>query len=85
MVKATAIGTSLQTLMVVVGHYAPALAEAGLFPIGGTLIGFVTGWLAGAGGTKTAAGSYGADQEAWLGEWPACSGAWCQRLLATWP
>lgn len=56
MAKATGIGTLLQTLMVVVGHYAPALAEAGLFPIGGTLIGFVTGWLAGAGGTKTSAG-----------------------------
>jgi hypothetical protein len=56
MAKAIAIGTLLQTLMVVVGHFAPALAAAGLFPIGGTIIGFVTGWLAGAGGTRAAAG-----------------------------
>ena len=47
MLPATAIGTVLQVLMVVVGHFSPALQEAGLFPIGGTLIGALTGWLAG--------------------------------------
>lgn len=57
MVKATAIGTLLQTLMVVVGHYAPALAERGLFPVAGPVIGLVTGWLAAAGGTKASAGA----------------------------
>jgi len=31
LVKATSIGTLLQTAMVVVGHLAPALAEAGSF------------------------------------------------------
>lgn len=46
-VKATGIGTLLQVLMVVVGHYVPSLQQAGLFPIGGTLIGLVTGMLAG--------------------------------------
>lgn len=54
--KATAAGTVLQTVMVVVGHFVPALAEAGLFPIAGTLIGLVTGWLAGAGRTRATAG-----------------------------
>ena len=45
--KATVAGTVLQTVMVVVGHFVPSLAEAGLFPIAGTLIGLVTGWMAG--------------------------------------
>jgi hypothetical protein len=53
MLKATSIGTLLQTVMVVVGHFAPALAAAGLFPIGGTLIGLVTGWLAATGTATT--------------------------------
>jgi hypothetical protein len=57
LVKATSIGTLLQTAMVVVGHFAPALAQAGLFPIGGTLIGLVTGWLAGAGPRVTSKGA----------------------------
>jgi len=56
-VKATSIGTLLQTAMVVVGHFAPALAEAGLFPIGGTLIGLVTGWLAGSGSARSSTGA----------------------------
>jgi hypothetical protein len=41
------IGTALQVLMVVVGHVLPALQDMGLFPIAGTLIGGITGWLAG--------------------------------------
>jgi hypothetical protein len=60
MLSAAGIGTVLQILMVVVGHFAPALQQAGLFPIGGTLIGAVTGWLAGRatpGGTGAKAGS----------------------------
>ena len=56
LLKATGIGTLLQTAMVVIGHFMPALAEAGLFPIGGTLIGLVTGWLAGT-GVKGSAGA----------------------------
>ncbi|MDH4062970.1 MAG: hypothetical protein OEW19_01120 [Acidobacteriota bacterium] len=51
LIKAMGIGTALQILMVVVGHFLPAAQEAGLFPIGGTLIGGVTGWLAGKGTT----------------------------------
>lgn len=47
--KAMGAGTVLQVLMVVVGHYVPSLQQAGLFPIGGTLIGLVTGLLAGRG------------------------------------
>jgi hypothetical protein len=41
-----AVGTALQILMVIIGHYAPAAQQAGLFPIAGTLIGVLTGWLA---------------------------------------
>ena len=47
MLSGASVGTVLQILMVVVGHFAPALQQAGLFPIGGTLIGAITGWLAG--------------------------------------
>jgi hypothetical protein len=49
--KAIGIGTGLQVLMVVVGHLAPALQAMGLFPIAGTLIGGITGWI-GAGGAN---------------------------------
>ena len=49
MIKGLSFGTALQVLMVVVGHFFPALQAAGLFPIAGTLIGGITGWLAGAG------------------------------------
>ncbi len=49
LVKAIGVGTGLQVLMVVIGHFIPSLQAANLFPIGGTLIGLVTGWLAGQG------------------------------------
>jgi hypothetical protein len=42
-------GTALQVVMVVVGHFVPSLQQMGLFPIAGTLIGGITGWLAGRG------------------------------------
>lgn len=54
LIKALGAGSILQILMVVVGHYMPDLQQAGLFPIGGTLIGLVTGWLAGKGGAPAA-------------------------------
>jgi hypothetical protein len=60
MLSATGIGTVLQILMVVIGHLVPVLQERGLFPIAGTLIGAITGWLAGratAGGMGAKAGS----------------------------
>lgn len=47
LVKAMGAGTVLQVLMVVIGHFVPSLQQAGLFPIGGTLIGLLTGLLAG--------------------------------------
>jgi hypothetical protein len=47
--RAVGAGTVMQVAMVVIGHFVPSLQEAGLFPIGGTLIGLVTGWLAGRG------------------------------------
>ncbi len=46
--KGLGAGTAMQILMVVIGHFGPSL-QANLFPIGGTLIGLVTGWLAGKG------------------------------------
>jgi len=48
LVKAFGAGTVLQVLMVLVGHFAPGL-QTSLFPIGGTAIGLITGWLAGKG------------------------------------
>jgi hypothetical protein len=56
MLRAAGIGTALQVLMVVVGHFVPALQQMGLFPIAGTLIGGITGWLAG----KATGGAIGA-------------------------
>jgi hypothetical protein len=47
--RSLGIGTLLQVAMVVIGHFAPAAQQAGLFPVVGTLLGAVTGWLAGAG------------------------------------
>ncbi|MBL8961120.1 MAG: hypothetical protein JNJ98_14790 [Gemmatimonadetes bacterium] len=47
--RAVGAGTVMQVAMVVIGHFVPSLQQAGLFPIGGTLIGLVTGWLAGKG------------------------------------
>jgi len=38
------IGSALQVAMVVVGHYAPTSQQV-LFPVAGTLIGVLTGWL----------------------------------------
>jgi hypothetical protein len=55
MLSAAGIGTVLQILMVVVGHFVPSFQELG-FPIVGTLIGGITGWLAG----RATAGSTGA-------------------------
>lgn len=37
LVKALGAGTSLQVLMVVLGHFVPSLQAANLFPIGGIL------------------------------------------------
>ena len=56
MSKGIGIGTALQVLMVVVGYFFPALQEAGLFPIVGTLLGGITGWLA----SRATAGTMGA-------------------------
>lgn len=49
LVKAMGTGTILQGLMVVIGHFLPAAQQAGWFPIAGSLIGILTGWLAGKG------------------------------------
>ena len=61
-IKALGTGTALQVAMVVIGHFAPSLQEMGLFPIAGTLIGGITGWLAsaataGAMGAKVGSGA----------------------------
>lgn len=44
---ALGIGTALQVAMVVLGHFVPSMQAIGLFPVAGTLIGGITGWLAG--------------------------------------
>lgn len=54
-VKALGTGAVLQIVMVVIGHFIPSL-QAGLFPIGGTAIGAITGWLAGKGTPGAAMG-----------------------------
>lgn len=46
LVKATGVGTVLQMVMVLLGHFIPSLQQLGLFPIGGTLLGGITGLLA---------------------------------------
>ncbi|HEV8019154.1 MAG TPA: hypothetical protein VGP32_11415 [Steroidobacteraceae bacterium] len=58
--RAIGIGTALQILMVVLGHFAPGAQQVGLFPIVGTLIGVVTGWLSGSAGTVSRAAGRGA-------------------------
>ena len=64
-VKATVIGTVLQVLMVVCGHYVPQIAAA--FPIVGTLLGGLTGWLATSTTPRLAAGAAasGGDRPRW--------------------
>jgi len=42
-------GTALQVAMVVIGHFLSPDQQAMLFPIVGTLLGGVTGWLSGPG------------------------------------
>ncbi len=61
LVKAVGAGTGLQAMMVVLGHFMPGLQAAGLFPIGGTLIGLVTGWLAGRGAWGSGLGKLAAN------------------------
>ena len=49
--KGAGLGTILQILMVVVGHFMSPEQQGMLFPIAGTLIGIITGWLS-ADGTR---------------------------------
>jgi hypothetical protein len=59
--RATAIGTGLQVAMVVIGHFLPVEQQGVLFPVAGTLLGGITGALAGRGtapaGTNAAQGA----------------------------
>ncbi|MFN8061329.1 MAG: hypothetical protein U0Q12_19365 [Vicinamibacterales bacterium] len=57
--QALAVGTALQIAMVVLGHFVPSLQAMGLFPIAGTLLGGVTGWLAGKASPATIGGAAG--------------------------
>lgn len=47
LVSSLGIGTALQVAMVVLGHFVPSLQQYGLFPIVGTLLGLLTGVMAG--------------------------------------
>lgn len=60
MTGAIGIGTVLQVVMVVVGHYLSPEQQSMLFPIVGSLLGGVTGWLAKATGTMGAQAGQGA-------------------------
>jgi hypothetical protein len=51
LMKGAGLGTVLQTLMVVVGHFMSPEQQGMLFPIAGTAIGVITGWLS-ANGTR---------------------------------
>lgn len=53
--KALGSGTALQVAMVVIGHFLSPDQQSLLFPVVGTLLGGVTGWMAGP-GTPTASG-----------------------------
>lgn len=54
-VTPTLIGTGLQLLMVIAGHFSPAIAQ--LFPVGGTAISGVAGVLAALSGRPASLGS----------------------------
>lgn len=54
LIRATGIGTALQVLMVVAGHFVPALQDPG-FAIGGMGLSAVAGWLY----ARAAAGGWG--------------------------
>ena len=56
-VRAIGIGTVLQTIMVVAGHFMSPAQQGVLFPVVGTLIGLITGWLAGAGAPGVSLGA----------------------------
>lgn len=56
-VRALGLGTAMQVAMVLLGNFMPSLQAMGLFPVAGTLIGIITGWLAGKGIPAAALGS----------------------------
>jgi hypothetical protein len=47
LVKALGAGTAMQVVMILVGQFVPSLRAGMLYPVAGTLIGLVTGWLSG--------------------------------------
>ncbi|HEX9165060.1 MAG TPA: hypothetical protein VF862_04075 [Gemmatimonadales bacterium] len=47
LVKALGAGTIMQVVMVLIGEIEPSLQAGMLYPVAGTLIGLVTGWLSG--------------------------------------
>lgn len=84
LLRALYLGTALQLTMILVGHLVPGLAQGNFFPIVGTTLGGVTGFLYGrwakadgmganAAGGATAggiAGALGAAASAGLGDVP---------------
>jgi len=45
--RATLVGTALQLTMILIGHLSPGLLQGNFFPITGTFLGGVTGFLCG--------------------------------------
>jgi uncharacterized membrane protein YeaQ/YmgE (transglycosylase-associated protein family) len=60
LLSALTAGLALQIGMVVFGHCEPAAQQMGLFPVAGTIIGAITGWLAVYPGALVPAGARGA-------------------------
>jgi hypothetical protein len=47
LIRSTAVGTALQLTMILIGHLSPGLLQGNFFPIVGTALGGVTGFLYG--------------------------------------
>lgn len=60
LIRALGAGTVMQVVMVLIGEFMPGLREGGLYPVAGTLIGLVTGWLAGKGAPDAPLGTLAA-------------------------
>lgn len=61
LVKALGAGTVMQVVMVLIGQFVPQLRDGLLYPVAGTLIGLVTGWISGQGNAGAGLGKLAAN------------------------
>ena len=80
LVTPTLIGTGLQLLMVIAGHYSPAVAQ--MFAAGGMAISGIAGVLAALGGRAASLGRRPAAAR-WRAAFPPSSGFWSRTSSAT--